>query len=395
MKKKHVILFFVTLSFCTLHAQAIGFTYLEDMLFASQVQLFLQFKLFQIQIWKWLGLLFGLTVNRFFIRYLLKVIIRYIKRFTEKTKTEWDDLIFERLEPSSRMFLGCLFWFLWIHLLNIEGSALTFFLFIIQIFFSFAIFIGFYRLIDVAVKFLMKWMSDRSFLFGQQMEITLKRLLKILVVILGVLMTLQNLGVNVLSVMAGLGLGGLAFALAAKDMCAHFFGSIMIFLDQPFKVGDWVVIGDVEGNIEDIGFRSTRIRTFYDSVVTIPNGKLSGINIDNMGRRKLRRMKAFYSLTYDTPSQKIKSFIEGIKQIIKSHPHTDKNNFHVVFKDYKDSSLDIMLYCFFEVSDWGVELVSQQDVHLEILELAEKLGIDFAFPTRTLHINQPAIDGKA
>ena len=190
--------------------------------------------------------------------------------------------------------------------------------------------------------------------------------------------------------MAGLGLGGLAFALAAKDMCSHFFGSIMIFLDQPFQVGDWVVIGEVEGNIEDIGFRSTRIRTFYDSVITIPNGKLSGINIDNMGRRKLRRMKAFYSLTYDTPSQKIKDFIAGIKQIIKSHPYTEKNNFHVVFKDYKNSSLDIMLYCFFQVPDWGVELTSQQDVHLEILQLAQKLSINFAFPTRTVHIDQPA-----
>ena len=395
MKNKQNVLFFVILGFCTFHAQATGFTYLEDMLFISQLQILSEFKLFQVEIWKWLGLLFGLIINRFFIKYLLRIIIRYIKKFTEKTKTVWDDLVFESLEPSSRLFLGCLFWFLWIHLLNIEGSAFTFFFFIIQIALSFAIFIGFYRLIDVVVKFFIKWMIDRNFLFGRQMEGILKRLLKILVVVLGVLMTLQNLGVNVLSVMAGLGLGGLAFALAAKDMCSHFFGSIMIFLDQPFQVGDWVVIGDVEGNIEDIGFRSTRIRTFYDSVVTIPNGKLSGINIDNMGRRKLRRMKAFYSLTYDTPSQKIKDFIEGIKQIVKSHPHTNKDNFHVVFKDYKDSSLDIMLYCFFQVPDWGVELRSQGDVHLEILELAEKLAIEFAFPTRTVHLNQSITDQRS
>ena len=390
MKNKQDILFFVTLSFCTLHAQATGFTYLEDMLFASQLQMSLHFQLFQVQIWKWLGLLFGLIINRFFIKHLFKLIIKYIKKLTEKTKTSWDDLIFEKLEPSSQLLLGCLFWFLWIHLFNIQGSVLTFFLFIIQIFLSLAIFISFYRLIDVAVKFLVEWMGSRSFLFSQQMETTLKRVLKILVVVFGMLVTLQNLGVNVLSVMAGLGLGGLAFALAAKDMCSHFFGSIMIFLDQPFQVGDWVVVGEVEGNIEDIGFRSTRIRTFYDSVITIPNGKLSGINIDNMGRRKLRRMKAFYSLTYDTPSQKIKDFIAGIKQIIKSHPYTEKNNFHVVFKDYKNSSLDIMLYCFFQVPDWGVELTSQQDVHLEILQLAQKLSISFAFPTRTVHINQPA-----
>ena len=378
----------MTLIFGTFHAQAIGFTYLEDALFVSQLQMFLEFQIFQIQIWKWLALLFGLTVNRFFIKYLLMLITRYFKKLTQKTKTTWDDQIFDTVEPSNRMLIGCCFWFLWIHLLNIQGHSLTFFLVLIQTALSFAVLTAFYRLTDVAVKFLAQWMTARQFPISQQMQHTFKRILKILVVVLGLLVALQNLGVNVLSMMAGLGLGGLAFALAAKDMCSHFFGSIMIFLDKPFQVGDWVVIGDVEGTVEDIGFRSTRIRTFYDSLITIPNGKLSGINIDNMGRRKMRRMKAFYSLTYNTPVQKIKSFIEGIKQIVKSHPYTEKDNFHVVFQSYKDSSLDVMLYCFFKVPNWATELVSQQEVHLEVLKLAEKLEIDFAFPTRTIHINQ-------
>lgn len=388
MRDKRSLLFFTTLILCTLHAQAVGFTYLEDMLFMSQMQMFLEFQIFQIQIWKWAALLFGLIVNRFFIKYSLKITTRYFKKWTRKTKTDWDDLIFDTLEPFSRILIGCFFWFLWIHLLNIQGSPLTFFLVLIQIALSFAILIAFYSLTDVAVKFLVQWMTARQFPLSQQMQYTLKRLLKILVVVLGILVALQNLGINVVSVMAGLGLGGLAFALAAKDMCSHFFGSIMIFLDQPFQVGDWVVVGDVEGTIEDIGFRSTRIRTFYDSVITIPNGKLSGINIDNMGRRKMRRMKAFYSLTYNTPAQKIKDFIEGIKQIVKSHPYTEKDNFHVVFQSYKDSSLDVMLYCFFKVPNWATELISQQEVHLEVLKLAEKLKVDFAFPTRTVHINQ-------
>ena len=135
-----------------------------------------------------------------------------------------------------------------------------------------------------------------------------------------------------------------------------------------------MIIGSVEGTVEDIGFRSTRIRTFYDSLVVIPNGDLSTMNIDNMGRRKMRRMKAFYSVTYDTPSHKIEAFIEGIKDIIRQHPYTNKEKLHVVFQSYKESSLDVMLYCFLEVPSWGQELIVNQEIHLAILKLAEKIN---------------------
>lgn len=347
----------------------------------------LQIPVFQNSLWQWLGLFFGLFVNQVFIKYVLSSFIKALDKWTQKTKTHWDDLVIDALKPSSRLLLGCCFWFLWLHLLQIT-AGLSFFLFLIKVALSFAVLISFYRLTDVGVDFAAEWMAHRKLLFSQQMKQTLKRAFKILVVVLGILVSLQNLGVNVMSVMAGLGLGGLAFALAAKDMCSHFFGSIMIFLDQPFRVGDWVLIDKVEGTVEDIGFRSTRIRTFYDSLITIPNGSLSNANIDNMGRRKYRRMKAFYSLTYDTSPQKIQAFIEGVKQIVKAHPLTRKDYFHVVFQSYESSSLDIMLYCFFEVSDWGIELKSKQEVHLEILKLAQKLGVDFAFPTRMVYLNQ-------
>ncbi len=386
-KKKHFLLFFITLLFCTLKAQATGFTYLDDLLFEARIQNLMHFELFQVALWKWLGLLLGLTVSRFFIRYILTFLEKYLNQWIAKTQTTWDDHVLEALRPSNKWLLACLFWFLWIHLFNVQGSTLTFLLFLIKVVLCLAILTAFYRLTDIIVDFSVQWMNKSQSLISQQMAHTLKRALKILVVVFGILVALQNLGINVVSVMAGLGLGGLAFALAAKDMCSHFFGSIMIFLDQPFQVGDWVIIGSVEGTVEDIGFRSTRIRTFYDSLVVIPNGDLSTMNIDNMGRRKMRRMKAFYSVTYDTPSHKIEAFIEGIKDIIRQHPYTNKEKLHVVFQSYKESSLDVMLYCFLEVPSWGQELIVNQEIHLAILKLAEKLTIDFAFPTRTLHIN--------
>ena len=189
-----------------------------------------------------------------------------------------------------------------------------------------------------------------------------------------------------MSVLAGLGLGGLAFALAAKDACANFFGSIMILLDRPFNIGDWVIIGETEGSVEEIGFRSTRIRTFYDSLITVPNSILANANIDNMGQRNYRRIKAFFGLTYDTPPEKMEAFLEGVKNIVKANPYTRKDYYHVVFTAYGNFSLDVMLYCFSKVPDWSAELVQRQNIYLEILRLAEKIGVDFAFPTQTLHM---------
>ena len=139
-----------------------------------------------------------------------------------------------------------------------------------------------------------------------------KKALRVSVVVMGLLVMFQKLGVEVVSVLAVLGLGGLAFALAAKDTCANLFGSVIILLDRPFHIGDQVIIGKTEGSVKSIGFRSARIRTFYNSVISVPNSVLANANIDNMGRREYRRIKAFLGATYDTPPAKIEAFIDGI-----------------------------------------------------------------------------------
>src|SRR5690606_2130508 len=142
----------------------------------------------------------------------------------------------------------------------------------------------------------------------------------IFVVVVGALVGAQNLGIEVFSVLAGLGIGGLAVALAARDSLANFFGSIMIMVDRPFRVGHWIISKGEEGIVEDIGFRSTKIRTFYNSVVSIPNSELAIAPVDNMGLRRFRRVRTTIGVTYDTPPEKIEAFLEGIKNIIKANP---------------------------------------------------------------------------
>ena len=210
--------------------------------------------------------------------------------------------------------------------------------------------------------------------------------LKTLVITLGILVTIQNLGYNVMSLLAGLGLGGLAFALAAKDTCANLLGSMTILIDRPFLVGDWIVVDHIEGNVEEIGLRSTRIRTFHDSIVTFPNSTIAQANIDNLGRRNYRRVRTILSVTYDTKPEKLETFTTALKTIIQNHPRTRKDNYQVVFFGYGASALEVLVNFFIEVDDLHMELEEREKIYFDIFKTAESMAIRFAFPTQTLHI---------
>jgi MscS family membrane protein len=205
-------------------------------------------------------------------------------------------------------------------------------------------------------------------------------------VVIGGLFILQNLNVNITALLAGISIGGLAIALAAQDTLKNFFGSLMIFIDKPFSVGHWITSGDLDGTVEEVGFRSTRIRTFRNSLTYVPNGKLADSTIDNHGLRQYRRFFMHISITYDTPPDLIEVFVEGLRKIVDRHPNTRKDFYIVEFNDMGDFALKIMFYIFFAVPTWPEELRARHEVLVEIVRLAEKIGIRFAFPTQTLHM---------
>ncbi len=211
-------------------------------------------------------------------------------------------------------------------------------------------------------------------------------ILKAAVVLFGVLLVLGNLGVNVTSLVAGLGLGGLAIALAAQDSIRNLLGGVTILADRPFQVGDWVVVSGIEGTVEHVGFRSSRVRTFYNSVVTVPNARIVDAHVDNMGLRRWRRYKATLGLTYHTRPEQVQAFVEGVRALIRSNPGTRKDYYIVEFHGFGAASLDIMIYCFIDASSWNEELRTRHVLNLDIMRLAEDLGVEFAFPTQTLHV---------
>ena len=192
----------------------------------------------------------------------------------------------------------------------------------------------------------------------------------------------QQLGIPAYSVIAGLGVGGIAVALAAKDSLANLLGSLLIMFEKPFRVGHWIKVGNIEGFVESIGFRSTRIRTFYNSLVSIPSNHLVNSTVDNMAMRKLRAVRTVLHISYETPSDKVEDFVEAIKQLIESNSLTYKKWYRIRLDDFGEYGLHILVNFLLEVSDNKTEQAERQRILLEVLKIAETMDIKFAVAPR-------------
>lgn len=211
--------------------------------------------------------------------------------------------------------------------------------------------------------------------------------IRFFIVILGAIAVFQEWGYNVSGFLASLGLVGMALALAAKDTAANLFGSLVIFTDKPFRVGDWIKTPQVEGTIETIGIRSTKVRTFAQALVTVPNATLANSAILNWSRMGKRRIKMTVGLTYDTNGKTVKKIVEEIKAMLQNHPDIHQDTIHIYFTSFGESSLNIFCYYFTKTTNWGEFMSVQEDTNLKIMDIVENNGSGFAFPTRTLYIN--------
>lgn len=190
----------------------------------------------------------------------------------------------------------------------------------------------------------------------------------------------QQLGIPAYSVIAGLGIGGIAVALAAKDSLANLIGSLLIMFEKPFRVGHWIKVDNTEGFVESIGFRSTRIRTFHNSLVSIPSNHLVNSTVDNMAMRKRNAVRTFLHISYDTPADKVEKFVAAIHEVIENHPDTYKKWFRVRFDDFGEYGLAVLVNFLLEGSEHEGEQGERQRILLDILKLAEAMDIQFAIP---------------
>ena len=244
-------------------------------------------------------------------------------------------------------------------------------------------------IIALAELFLRLYMeSNLEGRIEKQLAPILSKLFLSVIWLFGFLHILTIFGVRPATVIAGASIGGLALAFAAQDSLKNFLGTIVIFLDKPFHIGDWVAINELEGEVESVGVRSTRIRAADTTLHQIPNSVISEANINNKGLRTHRRYTTELGIRYDTPPKLVRAFTKGIKEIIKKHPGADSNNYNVEFSSFGDSALLILVNVYFTKLEWGDEEAAKNILNLAVIELADELGVDFAFPSTTLMIEQ-------
>ena len=332
-----------------------------------------------------LAILVGLIIKRIALRFLQT----RIEKFVQQTEAEWDDQLFEAIIKPINTFvmIGAVHVAAFLLIFNLErfpteliGKSYTIFL-------GFTIIWLIYRLVDVAAHYLDELMAKADEGLRGQFTPLIRRALRIVVVIIGTLTVLATIGVNITGLVALGGVLGLAFSMGSQDSVANLVGTINILTDRPYKVGDWITVGSsIDGDVEEIGFRSTKIRMFDKTLMTVPNGKLASETIKNWSRMPKRRIKMTLGLTYDTTPNQMREALKAIETILTEDEGVDQDYKLVQFTDFGPSSLDVFLYYFSTSTVWKEYLETRERVNLKIMDKLTEMGLEFAFPTQTLHL---------
>ena len=342
--------------------------------------------LFLIENWKWLGLFISIMLGMIVSRVTGAFLVRVVRRVFRRKHFRIDEKLERGFVIPIRVAIMAWVWWIALKPLSLPDDALTWLKGGIITVSSTAFVWAVYRLVDILGSFIQDRATTTDNKYDDMFVPLIVRTMKIFVLAAGFIFVCQVNEYDITAILAGFGLAGMAIALAAQDTLGNIFGSLTVLMDRPFQIGDWIQIGDVDGSVESVGIRSTRIRTFYNSVVTVPNSELTTAIIDNYGARRYRRIKMNIGVTYNTPPEKMDAFCEGIRELVRQHPYTRKDYFHVYFNNFNSSSLDILLYCFVETPDWSTELRERHRLLLDIVRLAADLGVEFAFPTQTLYM---------
>lgn len=327
-------------------------------------------------------LLGGVVVGRLVYRWFS----HRLKRVTARTASEVDDLIVDQIEEPIALavvLLGA--WFGYDHLHFGEGADAF-----MEHVFSIAVALDVTwlaaRLIDALVGNFLARVTERSEskMVGQVTPI-LQKTLRSTVWILGIIMALNNAGYDVGALLAGVGIGGLAMAMAAKDFVANIFGGITVFVDKPFLVGDRIAVSGIDGTVQEIGIRSTRIKTLAGRMVTIPNNKFTDGVVENITAEPARKVRLDLGLTYDTTPEQIERALQLLQEVIVEHVGTQDET-TVWFSGFGDFSLNVSAV-YFVLKDADVTLTPGA-VNLQVLKRFNAEGLEFAFPTQTVLVQQ-------
>jgi MscS family membrane protein len=330
-------------------------------------------------------------------RVVTNIIFNQLKKFAARTETTLDDKLLPAMEAPVATFIMLVGIFSALKVLKFSevndrvigyGSTVAF---------SLVLFWGLLRALDALLDHAHEVALEKQMGVAAFMPWIKKSLVAVFVVF-GVLLTAQSLGYNVSTILQGLGIGGLAFALAAQDTIANLFGSIVVAIDQPFKIGETVRIGASTGTVEDIGLRSTKIRLLDKSLVVLPNRTVATEAITNLARFTGRRVEQVLGLTYATRPEQMEGLVDELRKVITSEAEVDPNAVHVYFRDFNASSMDVWIVYVVKSPDFAAHMKLRQRLNLAFMRAVEARGLEFAYPTQVMHLDGPIarklVDGK-
>lgn len=340
--------------------------------------------------WTWLQLLvaFAFVVGGFIARAILNLVVRKrLQQLAAKTETKADDAATEALINPLGLVLPVIGIYIAIRtLLGIHPEWLDNADRVFRIMTILVVGWTAFKMLDALIILLKEFSAKTESKLDDQIVPLLSKALKTFLGILIFILIAQNLGYSVSGLLAGLGIGGLALAMASKDTLANLFGSLMILIDRPFHSGDWITFNGGDGVVEEIGLRSTRVRTFAKTIISIPNQALANATVENHSVMPKRRIKFTLGVTYESSTEQMATLVANIEGYLKSNTDIDQEFMLVKFTKFNDSSLDVFIYCFTVTTDWTKHLSVRQDVNLKIMALVDELGMGIAFPTQTVHL---------
>ncbi|HEY7233959.1 MAG TPA: mechanosensitive ion channel domain-containing protein [Gemmatimonadaceae bacterium] len=341
---------------------------------------------FDMQWWQWLALPLVLSVAVAVGWAGSRVLQAVAQRVTRRTIATWDDTMLERLAPPITVACTLMVVAVAVPLLGLNQPAADAAYRLVRAALVVVAFWAIWRLIDVARRLVARsaWASHTA---GSRSLLPLGvRSAKVAVSAVAAVSVLSLLGYPVASLIAGLGLGGLALALAAQKTVENVFGAFSIGIDQPFREGDFVKIEDFVGTVEAIGLRSTRFRTLDRTLVTIPNGRLADMRLESFTARDRLRLATVIGLVYETTGDQMREALAGFEAVLRAHPKIWPDAVVVRFREFAASSLDIEIMAWFRTADWGEFQTIRQEILLSFMHVVETAGTAFAYPTHTIHV---------
>lgn len=336
--------------------------------------------------WKWLSLIAAIVILyfvRFFILWVLTKLKKAENYFPEKNFMHF--FLEQPIEKGLSWVIVSTVGLIFMDSLELIPNLDKYLGLTIKLFLSMNVIRTCYLAAEAFGLTIEEWAKTTDTKLDDQLAPFANKTLKVIVIVVGGLIILQNFGVNVTALLAGLGIGGIALAFAAQDTVSNVFGTITILLDSPFKLGDWIKIGDTEGTVVEIGFRSTSIKTFYNSVVTLPNSVVAKEKIDNLSERNgWIRFRHILGFTYDATPEMMQNFSENLKYQLLQDPNIDRERIAIHFNSFGDSALNVIINFHYHLNEGDVDLARINSYLDLIYKVAIEQKLSFAFPTRTM-----------